>query len=79
MVNGKCRVEVTCSKRPLQKITKTWAAIGFEWFGPKHKALPQILGDMKRSGVAVYIDEDCTVYTFTPLDNIEAQEDAAHN
>lgn len=70
-VNGKCRVEVTCSKRPFQKVVKTWAAIGFEWFGANNPVLPKLLDDMRANNIAVHEDHDGTVYTFTPLDGID--------
>lgn len=72
MVNSKCRIEVTCSKRPMQTVTKTWSAIGWEWFGVNHPALPELLNQMISDGMGVYTDEHDIVYTFTPLDNITA-------
>lgn len=70
MVNAKCRVEITCSKRPMQTVTKTWETLAWEWFGPKHPALPEILDQMFDKGVGIYTDEHGVVYTFTPLDGI---------
>lgn len=69
-VNPKCGVEVTCSKRPFQKVVKTWSAIGFEWFGANHKALPSILEGMRSEGFGIYEENDI-LYTFVPIDDID--------
>lgn len=70
-VNAKCLIEVTCSKRPFQKIVKSWSAIGFEWFGANNPVLPKLLGEMRTNKMAVHTDADGTVYTFTPLDEVD--------
>lgn len=71
MVNGKCEIEVTCSKRPFQTVTKTWAAIGFEWFGANNPVLPDLLAQMREKKDAVYEDRDGVVYVFTPKGPID--------
>lgn len=73
--NPKARIEITHSKRFGQSIVKTWSALGWEWFGPKHPALPVIYEALRATGKATYSgnDSDGTFY-FKSLDNIELPE-----
>lgn len=61
-VNNKARIRITHSKRFGQELTKTWAALGFEWFGLNNPAIPSILESLHTTGEAQVTDASGTVY-----------------
>jgi len=61
-VNGQARIELRHSARPGAVVVKKWAALGFEWFGAKNPALPDILRDLHETGKSSYVDGNDTLY-----------------
>lgn len=74
-VNGKARIEITHSTRGLRTITKTWAALGFEWFGAKNPALPGLLKSLHETGKGEYPDAAGTLY-FVAKDPLYVSEES---
>ena len=50
-------LEISHSKRGLQTIEKTWASLGFEWFGAKNPILKTIKDDLESKGISQINDE----------------------
>jgi len=60
-VNGNARIKITHSERGTSSVEKTWAALGFEWFGAAHPDLGRILAELHESGVSSYTENGATL------------------
>lgn len=74
-VNGKARIEITHSARGMTTVTKTWAALGFEWFGAKNPVLPGLLKSLHETGKGEYLDGAGTLY-FVAKDPMYVSEES---
>jgi hypothetical protein len=61
-INGKARIKITHSERGTTSVEKTWAALGFEWFGAAHPDLGRILAELHESGVSSYTENGATLH-----------------
>lgn len=68
-VNPTARIRIMHSARGTQTVEKTWSALGFEWFGPKHPALPTIAMSLHTTGKATYTEDGGTL-SMTALDPV---------
>lgn len=64
-VNAKAKIKIMHSARGLTVIEKQWAMLAFEWFGPKHPILPQLIESLHKTGKAEVQDSKGTCYFTT--------------